>query len=41
MDDGLRVKGRVTTDSLQELKIPVHADFLIAWSTVPGMYIIV
>lgn len=36
LDSGLRVK--VATDSLQMMKIPAHADFLIACSTVPGYY---
>lgn len=42
LDGGVTLKGRATTetdgDSTMSYKIPVHADFLIAYSTIPGFY---
>lgn len=40
LDGGVELRGRTETDgdSTMSYKIPVHADFLIAYSTIPGFY---
>lgn len=40
LDSGITLRGRTETDgdSMMSYKIPVHADFLIAYSTIPGYY---
>lgn len=39
LDGGVTLRNRTETDgdSMMSYKIPVHADFLIAYSTIPGM----
>lgn len=44
LDGGIHLSNRTETDSSegqsqQVYKIPVHADFLIAYSTIPGMWL--
>lgn len=40
LDGGVTLRSRTETDgdSMMSYKIPVHADFLIAYSTIPGFY---
>lgn len=44
LDGGIHLTNRTETDSSegqsqQTYRIPVHADFLIAYSTIPGMWL--
>ncbi|XP_075217421.1 caspase-1-like isoform X4 [Lycorma delicatula] len=38
LDGGITVTTQVDSNSASPFKIPVHADFLIAYSTIPGYY---